>query len=66
MHVLFAYVDDVDGPCGWQDLNLDELAYTPARQRHMFHANGERWQDPNGLQHFANDAALKAWADGVQ
>ncbi len=59
--VLFGWLADVDGPRSWQDLDLDQLGYTPPRRRHMFQSGGQPWTDPDGLLVFANDAALNGW-----
>lgn len=58
---LFAWLDDVEGPRSWDELDLDQLGYSPPRQRCMFHADGLQWTRADGLLVFANGADMQAW-----
>lgn len=58
---LFAWLDDVEGPRSWEELDLDQLPYSPPRQRGMFHADGLPWTQSDGLLIFANGADMRAW-----
>lgn len=50
-----------DGPVFWDELELDELGYTPPRLRRPFRGDGQPWSDDRGLMIFTDAAGLEAW-----
>lgn len=62
---LFAWMDDIEGPRSWQELDLDQLGFSPPRQRGMYHADGQPWTQADGLLIFATGADMRAWDEAA-